>query len=482
MKKFDEKAFVVALTERDEEAREFARKFNVQWLANADLQPIVTAIFKFRKEKGLTPSLRVLHDYLAEVDQDIYDSRWKTTLTELDNYRPDSSMQKLALDNAKALGTALAASTLIHDPQFQVDLAEGDGEKVLGQLQRFIQQWGTNDQGEGVFNIREAMEKLIDENAWNGRPDRIPCGVRCLDEWSGGGLRPRSLGVMIAPTGHGKSSFLMNVALYAANVEMVPTLFVTNELTLNEQTERFLVRMQKPGKDEHGKDYYHNLTAVQDDPSVAYKGLDRKWSVGLDKRLYVSSVDINTNADDIEEMMNQLRLIHGFVPGLIVIDYLERMQPVMKVNMEKEHMYIGQIAKELVRLGKRTDSLVWTAVQTNRGGLARGVNVDMTHTQGSIRQLQEAAFVGTLQKVMVPLTEDGEENVPCLRFNEHKQRHAAMEEREAYVKHELGRMFISKETVELPQDVDAEPDEAGDTPDHEKGDAGKIKAPWQTKG
>jgi hypothetical protein len=329
VKQFDEKAFIVALTERDEDAREFAKKFNPQWLADADLQPIMRAIFDFRKEKGISPSLRVLHDYLEEIDQDIYNARWKATLISLEAYAPDRSMQRHALDKAKEAGTALAASALVHDPQFQQDMAEGDGDKVMSQLARFVGQWGTNDQGEGVFNIREAFDKLISDNGWNGRPDRIPTGILPIDNWTNGGGRPGQFMVIIAPTGHGKSATLLNIGLFGAMVELVPTLFITNELTLNEQSERFLVRVQKPDVDQNKNKFYHTLTEVQDDPTVAYKGLDRRWSVGLDKRLYVASVDINTNANDIEEMLNQLRLTHGFVPRLIVIDYLERMCPVV---------------------------------------------------------------------------------------------------------------------------------------------------------
>jgi hypothetical protein len=80
------------------------------------------------------------------------------------------------------------------------------------------------------------------------------------------------------------------------------------------------------------------------------------------------------------------------------------------------------------------------------------------------------------------MTADGEENVQCLRFNEHKQRHASMEEREAYVRHDLGRMYISKTIVELPDDtdLDVEVDDPGDTPDHEK-KSKQLKPPWEAR-
>jgi hypothetical protein len=111
--------------------------------------------------------------------------------------------------------------------------------------------------------------------------------------------------------------------------------------------------------------------------------------------------------------------------------------------------------------------------------MARGVQLDMTHGQGSVRHFQEAAFVGSMQKVLVPVSEVGEQNVRCIQFAEQKQRHNAMEDRTMLLKHELSRMYISKEEVVIPNDAEEEVKDDNDSP---KQPQGKVMAPWEAKG
>lgn len=480
--KFDEQMFLVALTERDEDSRVFSRVFNPQWLKDKELIPVLESMFEFRKEYGTSASLSALHEYMETKDADMYNARWKVTLTSLELLPKDQSKMILATDKAKKVGSALAMDAMVHGQDFQKKLAEGDGDALLKQVRQYLSQWAEDADGEGVFNIKDAFDKLIDDNAWNGRPDRISSGLGPIDNWTNGGLRPRQLGVLMAPTGGGKSAALANIAHNVATVEQLSVLFITNELSINEQAERFLVRMQKPTLMSNGELKYRTLQEVQDDPSVAFKGLGRRWAVGLEKRLYMASVDLGMTADDVEELVKRLRIEEGFKPDIIVIDYMERMSPQNKVNREKEWIFLGEIAKELVRLAKRLDVLVWTATQTNRAGLSKGVSLDMTHGQGSIRHFQEAAFVGSIQKVKVPLTTEGEQNVNCVMFAEQKQRHNAMEDRTALVKHELSRMYISKEEVFMPEDIDEEVEAENGNTLQKSGSGTGVLAPWAAKG
>jgi KaiC/GvpD/RAD55 family RecA-like ATPase len=479
VKTFDESYFVIALTERDNDARTFSQVFSPHWLRDKALTPVLEALYDFRKEFRVNPSLSALHEYMESQDADMYNNRHKATLAGLELYKVDNAKLVLATTKAKEVGSSLALEALIHSQSFQKALADGEGDSLLKMTRQFISQWDAAAEGEGVFSIREAFDKLIDDNAWSGRPDRIASGIAPLDLWTNGGLRPRQLGIMLAPTGGGKSAFLANVAHNVASVDQLPVLFLTNELSVNEQSERFLVRMQKPVDRPDGSLHYRTLQEVQDDPSVAYRGLNRRWAVGLEKRLYLASVDIGQTADDIEEMLKQLRIEEGFNPAVIVIDYMERMAPTNKVNREKEWIWMGEIAKELVRLAKRTETLVWTASQTNRSGLAKGAVLDLTMGQGSIRHFQEAAFVGAMRKRVIPLTTEGEQDVNTLEFSEQKQRHNAMEDRVALLKHDLARMYISKEEVFEP--ADADPEDDGDD-SSTKPSSGVIMSPWAAKG
>jgi hypothetical protein len=147
-----------------------------------------------------------------------------------------------------------------------------------------------------------------------------------------------------------------------------------------------------------------------------------------------------------------MRAEHGFVPATVVIDFMERMKPSSNVSKDKEWIFIGEIAKELVRLGKRRKSNIWSAIQTNRSGLSRGVVQDMSQAQSSIRQLQEATTVVGVRKVYVEMDSSGNHKIECLAFKELKQRHSPMMDREVLLRVMLERMVITKEEVIPPSD------------------------------
>jgi hypothetical protein len=451
MKLFDEEAFIYALTQRDEDAKDMQRLFKADWLHKKELVPVLNAIYDFLKEYKATPSIASLHEHMEERDKAKYDARYKTTLTAIAYAKYDNTKQMQAIRKAREAAASYSLSAVIHSQNFQTMLNEGNGDGLLGEMSHWLGEH-TQADGEGIYNIREAFDKLVTEMPWDGRSPRIGTGIQCIDEWNYGGLRKGQLGIIMAPTGEGKSTILMNIAHHVAVVEQKPVLFVTNELTIDEQAERFLARMQAPEVDANGNEFYHTLREIQEDPTVAYRGMERKWEAGIEGRLFVISVDLNTTADMIEAHLSRMRAEYGFVPATVVIDFMERMKPTSNVSKDKEWIFIGEIAKELVRLGKRRKSNVWTAIQTNRSGLSRGAVQDMSQAQSSIRQLQEAATVVGVRKVYVEMDASGDHKIECLAFKELKQRHSPMMDREVLLRVMLERMVITKEEVIPPSD------------------------------
>ena len=73
----------------------------------------------------------------------------------------------------------------------------------------------------------------------------------------------------------------------------------------------------------------------------------------------------------IRAYLNQLKSYEGFVPDVLVIDYMELLRPVREGMSEYEAQQ--RIAEELRGLAVEQNLLVWTATQTNRAG--RGARV-----------------------------------------------------------------------------------------------------------
>ena len=469
MKSFNEFAMVSALCYREADAREIRKIFNPDWLTQVELQPVLRAIFDYMDSEKTPPSIESLSQYMAERDQAKFDARWKATIEQLRNI--DTKLHMYNVERAKEAAAAASLQHLVQEDRFQKMMESGNADALRAEVSVWLSKH-KDSEDEGLVSIQEAFDGLIDSQPWQGRLPKIGTGIKPIDKWYGG-IRDPQLGIIMAPSGHGKSALLMNMARYAAAIENRVVLFVTNEMTINEQTERFLVRMQEPQIDAAGKSSFVTLDQIQDDPVTAYLKLEGHQKE-LDNHLYIYSAALGQNVVELEEVMSRLRDERGTWPDLVVVDYIERMDTHVKMDKGKTWTYLGQIAKELVWLNKRRHWAMWTAIQTNRGGMNAKAELGMDSAQGSIQHIQEAALVIGVKRVVVTLA-DGTQEV-CLLFNEQKARHGAMEGRTMLVKTDLSRMYVSDIEIESVTDIeDVEPE--GSEPPKKK----KVKSQFQVK-
>ena len=454
MKRLNEGALIAALCNRDQDARDIKKIFNADWLRDAELKPVLRAIYEHMdNRKGQVPSLKSLAEFMQEKDEEKFNVRWKGTLLALEGV--DTKLQSKAVQDAKDVAAAYSFNYLMNENRIQQMIADCDGEGLRNEMSAWLSRH-TQTEDEGLYSIQEAFDKLITEYPWRGRDMRIKTGLKPIDEWSGG-LRPNQLGIIIAPTGHGKSATLMNAAWYTAAVEGKRTLFISNELSVDEQSERFMVRMQDPRTGADGKLKYVDIGEVQEDPTLAYKNLEQGHMKQLTKNLMIYSAGLNQTAAAMDELCQRLKFERGFFPEVIIIDYMERMGTVEPVDRKQTWTFYGQIARELIWLARRRRAVVWTAAQTNRAGLKSDIEIGLEHMQGSIQHAQEAAYAVTIRRKKVTLTDGTEQS--CLEFHEHKSRFGAMENRKMLVKVDLSRMYISDEEAESIKEIEEDDNE-----------------------
>ena len=240
----------------------------------------------------------------------------------------------------------------------------------------------------------------------------------------------------MAPTGDGKSSVLLNMAHHMAATEMRRVWLVTNELSLEEQTERMLSRIT-------GTD----VGEIIDDPGIAYQGLDRHWQSELHKRLRLTEVNREVSVDDLEsEMMKWVNLL-GWKPDCLVLDFIERMRPCdAGYSRDRVWDWLGAISRDLSRFAKRHNILVWTAAQTNRSGYGRDPKkrdaLSLEMAQGSVKHLQEAAAIIGMRQQELP----GEKVV--MELADLKQRFSKRTKTSVFLEVDLSKMSITNNEVE----------------------------------
>jgi replicative DNA helicase len=388
-------------------------------------------MYAFTRAHGEPPSIVTLHQVFKDKDEEAYNLRYREVLDSITAEIPDRSTILYVLDQARDTGVVRDFQELANDQTFLKKQADLKGSSVLKALHTFFNRHGDVGQ-DRTMDLREAIENLVQTAGFMPEVTRIPTGIEVIDAWSGGGLRTKQLGIIMAPTGAGKSSVLIVMGHKMAELEQKRVWIVTNELTIEEETERLLSRIT-------GTD----LTEVINDPGIAYKGLERHWKAGLHDRIRITEINREVSVDDIEsEMMKWVNLI-GWKPDVLILDFMERMKPCdAGYARDKEWNWLGAISRDLSRFAKRHNILVWTAAQTNRSGMMKGATMGLEMAQASTKHLQEATVVIGMNQHEV-----GEDKI-AMEFSSLKQRHSRGSFRPVMLECDLSKMSITNTVYE----------------------------------
>jgi replicative DNA helicase len=435
---FDERLFIRALTVRPEDARIFAGKFRPEWLQNATYRPILAEISSFVKEHKKSPSLLALRLRFESKDKVLYENRIKHVLDDLETAHIDATAQVEIIQQANDVAIVRSFQEMSNSQSVLSMQADFEGKALLRELQR----WSNSHMGvheDRTLSIDEAVVELF-MNSIHTDPDKeaIPCGIAAIDQWTVGGMRPGNLGLIAAPTGGGKSVALILMS-YKMAMQGDHVWYITNEITAEQATKRFLARITQT-----------SITDIMRDPGVIASKWQNTYRGTFGDRLRISEVSAGLSTEDLEGELIRSATLYGWMPRVICLDYMGRMQPNDDgFERSKEWIWYGAIASDLVQLAKKYDILVWSAIQTNRSGLTSD-KIDMSQIQGSIQHLQEASLVVALKQVYGKTNEDGEEErgmlLSCL-----KNRHGP-KGKDVTVAINLDKMDISNVEIEIIKD------------------------------
>ena len=461
---FDEKIFLWSLMARSEDAKTFLGLFKPEWLEDPVHQVILRTVFVFLKQYKIPPDLNTVEAVLKKEDEAVYNLRLKPVIESLRKLLPQVPEQVYVLEQAKDVAVVRSFEQMVNQNTFQTNLANYDAKTMLRNIAQWFRQFD-EDKDEITLRLDEATERLVRDNNFTTAPFQMPTNIGPIDDWTHGGLRSRQLGIFIAPTGHGKSAALMNIAYNMAIQDEVDVWFLTNELTIEEQAERFLSRVTGV-----------EVQRVQNDPYSAYHGMGQHWKNEVNKRLLMTSVNREISTDHIETMMMRHANLYGWKPKVLCLDFMERMKPNESSSYDRkaEWNWIGAIARDLVRLSKRHNMIIWTAAQTNRSGMNDDLSMNLSMSQGSVRHLQEATVVIGMRKVFVEGEEDSGTETIGMEFWPLKMRHGKTTGPKI-LKMDLAKMRITNQIVERPVEVDTDENKNDDKPVSFRGNKKKKK-------
>jgi len=210
--------------------------------------------------------------------------------------------------------------------------------------------------------------------------DPVTTGWQRIDDICKGGLGKRELGVVIAPTGAGKSMVLAHLGAKAL-IEGKTVVHYTFELADTVV----------------GSRYDSALTGIPLNDLFTNKQKILETVKDIDGHLIIK--EYPTKSASTETIKNHIERLkkRGIEPDIIIVDYADLLRPV-KVTREKRHD-LENIYEELRAIAQVYDCPLWTASQTNRSGLNAEV-ITMESISEAFNKCFVADFIFSLSRTI----------------------------------------------------------------------------------
>jgi len=210
--------------------------------------------------------------------------------------------------------------------------------------------------------------------------DPISTGWPRMDEIVKGGLGKSELGVVVAPTGAGKSMVLVHLATQAL-LKGKTVVYYTLELKDTVVGQRFDCCISDVPLQEHRERQKEIVNKVKDLEGTL-----------IIKEYPTKSASVQTLKNHIEKLRKR-----GIEPDMILVDYADLLRPPRSTG-EKRHE-LEETYEGLRGLAQTYEVPCWTASQTNRGGLNAEV-ITMESISEAFNKCFVADFIFSLSRTV----------------------------------------------------------------------------------
>ena len=210
-----------------------------------------------------------------------------------------------------------------------------------------------------------------------------------IDSITKGGLGKRELGVVVAPTGAGKSMALAHLGAYAV-IKGKTVVHYTLELAdtvVGQRYDSCITGIE-----------LKNLMSMKDSIVMAVEHIPGKLII---KEYPTKSASTRTITGHLEKLRQK-----GINPDMIIVDYADLLKPTATGFKSQELRHsLGNIYEELRAIGQTFDIPVWTASQTNRSGLNAEV-ITMEAISEAFSKCFVADFICSISRTIEDKTEN----------------------------------------------------------------------------
>ena len=257
-----------------------------------------------------------------------------------------------------------------------IDKGDFESYDKLEEMVRGALQVGEVDKGttDVFFNLDEVLN--------DDYRHPIPIGVPGIDNLLKGGLAKGEIGVILAPTGVGKSTFTTKIANHAFNLgyNVLQIFFEDNPKIIQRKHITLWTGIHPDDLTEKKEEVMEKVKQIQS---------TRKNKLIM-KKLASDTVTMNQIKNQVRKMIAE-----GIKVDMIILDYIDCVVP--DKNLGDEWKSEGSVMRGFEAMCHELDLAGWTATQGNRNSISAEV-VTTDQMGGSIKKAQVGHAIITVAK------------------------------------------------------------------------------------
>jgi len=229
-----------------------------------------------------------------------------------------------------------------------------------------------------IDNIEDALSEEFRQT--------IPTGIEAIDAVTGNGLGKGEIGLVLAPSGIGKTTILTKIANSAVNTGNKVLQIIFEDTVKQVQRKHFAIWSNI------------KLSQFDDNKEIIRERSLKEYNKAKEKGGKVDIVRFSQEDTTIYEIKNWIARQEkkfGYKYDVIVLDYLDCVEP----NKKEKELLSAELSviKSFEALAADYDIPCWSAIQTNRTGFNVQF-VEAENTGGNIKRVQKSHFVMSIAK------------------------------------------------------------------------------------
>jgi len=374
-------SFQIQLLNQIIEDKDFAQSIidviEPSYFDNKYFKIIIQMIKEYYKKYEASPNFETLEQIIkSEVTQELVLKIVLDTIKQI----KDAPFEGTHFVQEKALKFCKQQELKRAMDKAQKIITEGDFEsydKVEGLVREALQ---VGEVEKNVSDIFTGLDTVLEEDYRHP----IPMGIPGIDNLLKGGLAKGEIGVILAPTGVGKTTILTKIANTAFNMgyNVLQIFFEDNPKIV--QRKHFTIWTGVPPDElaNHKEDVMSKIVEIQE---------------SMKNRLILKKLASDTTT--MGQIKNQVRkmIADGTKIDLILLDYIDCVLP--EQSAKDEWKAEGSVMRAFEAMCHELDIVGWTATQGNRSSISSEV-VTTDQMGGSIKKAQVGHVIITVAKTL----------------------------------------------------------------------------------